>query len=261
LNFDLYQEIKRMSRYLAPTKWLGGVALGLFIFAILFSNIAPGIVSESTRNSVLFHAIPFFAVFIGILLLFILLIVYAALRFSGKVPGRTYRGIENIIIVGILFGVVCLFNPWSFVPYRYGFLLLLISTLGFILWSHVLPARTDFESQFPPLTRSQHIAGAAAGLVVLVLLSGLIIAAASPKPPYGLRERVWNSYTDERKAEVASEATREFNTVEIPFLIVFNLFPAAIAYMVVREIAPGGRQRSRISGGTVAAPESAKAIS
>lgn len=230
-----------MSRYFTPIKWLGGIAILLFLFAYGFANVAPSLVSEQVRNGVLFHAIPFFAAFVGILLLFILLIVLVALRFNGKIPGRTYKGMEYVIIGGIIFGVICLFNPWSLVPYRYGFLLLLGSTLAFILWSHVVPPRTDYDATIPRLTTAQHVIGLAGGLLVLVTLTLAAISANAPQPPYGLRERVWNSYNEERQAEVAAEAEQQFTSVEMPFLVVFNLFPAAAVYMVVRELA-GGRK-------------------
>jgi hypothetical protein len=232
-----------MSRYIAPLKWLGGIAILLFVVAAVFGSVASGLVSETTRASVLFQAIPFFMAFVGILLIFILLIMLVALRFNGKVPRRTYKGIENLAIAGILFGTVCLFNPWSLVPYRYGFLILLVSLLAFILWSHVIPPRTDFDSEIPPLTRTQIIAGLAAGLVVLVVLTLVAISVNGPQPPYGLRERVWNSYTPERQAETAAAAAQQFNTVEMPFLIIFNLFPAALAYLVVRELVPASARR------------------
>ncbi len=237
-----------MSKYIGPIKWLGGIALGMFVFAFLFGNIAPGLVTEETRNGVLFNAIPFFGAFVGILLLFILLIVTVAIRFNGKIPGRTYSTMEKLIIAGIVFGTACLFNPWSFVPYRYGFLLLLASTLSFIVWSHVLPPRTDFDARVPPLTSMQHIVG---GVVAVLIILGLTFAAASvnsPKEPYGIRERVWNSYDEERRAQIAAEATAEFSQVELPFLVIFNAFPAAAAYLVVREVV-GGR---RAAGLTVA---------
>ncbi len=231
-----------MTRYLNPIKWLGGIALLLFILAALFSSVAPGLVSESTRSSVLFQAVPFFMAFVGVLLLFILLIVLVALRFNGVVPRRTYSGLERLAIIGILFGTVCLFNPWSVVPYRYGFGLLLISLLAFILWSHVAPPRPALE--LAPLKRSQQIGGLLVGLVVLVILTLAAVSSNAPSAPYGLRERVWNSYSEERKAEVSAAATQQFNTVEMPFLLLFNLFPAALAYLVVRELV-GGRAPAR----------------
>ena len=223
-----------MKRYIGPIKWLGGIAIALFILAFIFEPLTRGL-SEETRKSVLLHAVPFFATFVGILLLFILLIVIVAMRFNGKVPARTYQGIEYTIIAGIVVGVVCLFQPWSFVPYRYGFLLLLGATLSFILWSHVAPPRADFDAQVPPLTALQQIVGVVAGALVIVLLVASLVALNGPKPPYGLRERVYNSYDDARKAQVATEATQQFQSVEIPFLVFFSAFPAVIIYFVARE--------------------------
>ena len=45
----------------------------------------------------------------------------------------------QIIIAGIVLGIVGMFQPWTFAGYRYGFMLLFFSTLAFILWSHVVP--------------------------------------------------------------------------------------------------------------------------
>ncbi len=232
-----------MSRYLGPVKWLGGIAVGLFILAYAFGTWAPGMVSEQTRNSVLFHAIPFFFAFVGILLLYILLIVLAARRFNGKIPGRTYKGMEYVIIGGILFGTICLFNPWSFIPYRYGFLLLLFSTLGFILWSHVMAPRADYDDRIPPLTRSQHMIGLVAAIVLMVVLNAAAISSNAPVEPYGIRQRVWNTYDDARKAQIAEEATRSFTQIEMPFLILFNLFPGAAVYLVGRELVGSNRRQ------------------
>ena len=102
-------------------------------------------------------------------------------------------------------------------PYRYGFLLLLGSTLAFILWSHVAPPRTDSDALIAPLTMVQQIAGVIAGLLILVLLTGAAISVNGPKAPYGLRDRVWNSYTPERQAQVAADANTSFTSVEMPF--------------------------------------------
>jgi len=223
-----------MTKYIGPIKWLGGIALALFALALVFEPLARGL-SEETRKSVLLNAVPFFATFVGVLLLFILLIVIVAIRFNGRVPGRAYQGIEYTIIAGILLGVICLFQPWSFVPYRYGFLLLLGSTLSFILWSHVMPPHADLDARVSPLSSAQHIIGAIVGIIIVVLLATSLMNLNGPKPPYGLRERVYNSYDDERKAQVAVDATQQFQTVEIPFLIFFSAFPGIIIYFVARE--------------------------
>ncbi len=77
--------------------------------------------------------------FVAILLAFIYFIVYIARTLSGKISRQTYEFIERILIVGILLGVVGMFQPWAQVGYRIGFYVLFFSTLGFIVWSHVTP--------------------------------------------------------------------------------------------------------------------------
>lgn len=241
------------SKYIGPIKRLGGAAIIAFIIALLFPVISNAVFSEETRNSVLVHAVPFFAAFVGILLLFILVIFLVALRYNGKVPGRCYSGIEYTIIAGILFGIVCLFQSFSFVPYHYGFVLVLVSLLSFIMWSHVVPAAARQTTNLPPLGNRQHLIGGIAGLIVAAIIAGSYLSSAAPQPPYGLRERVWNSYDDERKATVAAEATNTFNTVEVPFLIIFSLFPAAIVYFAVREtVAERGVEDKSIMHGAAA---------
>lgn len=296
------------SRYLVPIKRLGIAAIISFIVGIIFPSLSNALLSEDARKAVLVNAIPFFGFFIGILLLFILLIVLVARRYNGKVPMRTYGSIEQLSIAGILMGVICLFQPWSNVPYRYGFLLLLASTLGFILWSHTVPrnAKVDdmvaglttarrivaiisgllagillssdsqamiglqaglgfslpfatvhgflvfvaslvgyliwsrtFEAagdyHLPPMGAKQNTIGLVAGVIVLVVLTLSASSTNAPVEPYGVRDRVWKSYSDERKAQVASDATRDFQSVELPFLVIFNLFPAGVVFFAVRE--------------------------
>lgn len=230
-----------MGKYTGPVKWLGGIALAAIVFGIVFQGILSGL-SEESRKAVLLNAIPFFAIFVGVLLLFILLIVVTAMRYNGKVPQRTHGGIEMTIIVGILFGVVCLFQPFSFVPYRYGFLLLLISTLSFILWSHVVPANARLSARLAPPGSRANMVGAVAGVIILALVVFGAASANAPKAPYGVRERVWNSYDDARKASIEAEATQSFNTVELPFLFVLGLFPAAVVFFAAREVAADHRE-------------------
>ncbi len=224
------------SKYLGPIKRLGGIAILLFVFALLFSVIGNSVFSEETRKGVFINAVPFITAFIGILLLFILVIVLVAKRYNGKVPARCHGAIERTLVIGILFGVFFLFQPFSIVPYRYGFLLLLVATLSFILWSHVVPAGARQSFGLPQLNGRQHLIGGIAALVVVVVMSVGIISINVPKEPYGIRDRVWNSYSAERKAEVTAAATADFSTVETPFIILFSLFPAAVVYFAVREI-------------------------
>ncbi|MEP6985785.1 MAG: hypothetical protein ABI970_09315 [Chloroflexota bacterium] len=235
------------SKYLGPIKRLGGIAIILFVFAFLFSVVGNAVFSEETRKGVFINAIPFISAFIGGLLLFILVIVLVAKRYNGKVPARCHSAIERTLVIGILFGVFFLFQPFSIVPYRYGFLLLLIATLSFILWSHVVPAGARLTFGLPPLGTRQHIVGAVAALVVIVVMSLGIISFNAPKEPYGIRDRVWNSYSADRKAETAAAATADFSGVEIPFIIILSLFPAAIVYFAAREVTAEPRREDFVS--------------
>lgn len=98
------------------------------------------VTEEELANNVLIGAIPFVLVFASILLAFITLIVVVAQLLNDRVANRTYKIIERIIIAGIILGILGMFQSWVFDFYRFGFLLLLISTLCFIVWSHVTPA-------------------------------------------------------------------------------------------------------------------------
>ncbi|GAB4475204.1 MAG: hypothetical protein Kow00124_15990 [Anaerolineae bacterium] len=60
-------------------------------------------------------------------------------RLNGRVPRRLYSLIEWVIISGILLGIVGMFQPWVLWGFRVGFNLLLVSTLLYIVWSHIIP--------------------------------------------------------------------------------------------------------------------------
>ncbi len=93
-------------------------------------------------DNVLLNAIPFILIFVAILLIFITVIVMVARALNHQIPGRVYQPVERVIIAGILLGIVFIFQPWSFFLYQRGFMVLLVSTLAFILWSHVIPRGT-----------------------------------------------------------------------------------------------------------------------
>lgn len=94
---------------------------------------------EQLAKNVLLSAIPFILIFVSILLVFIALITAVARLLNDRIHARLYRIIESIVIAGIVLGVIGMFQPWHMIFYKYGFTVLLISTLSFILWSHVRP--------------------------------------------------------------------------------------------------------------------------
>lgn len=225
-----------MHKYLSPIKRLGGFALLFLIIGLVFPSLSAGIGDERVRDGVLIRAVPFVAFFIMVLLLYILVIVLVARRFNGKLPNRAHRPIELMAIAGILCGVVFLFQPFFFVSYRYGFLLVLASVLLFILWSHVVPKNAKADASLPPFTSMQQIIAAVVALIVLFVLASSAIAANQPVEPYGVRQRLWNTYDDARKAEIADATLSQFNNVDRWFLIILNLFPAGLMFFAVREL-------------------------
>jgi hypothetical protein len=225
-----------MSRYLKPIRNLGSAALIALVIGLIFPSLAQALFDEETRGGVLLQSIPFVAFFIAVLLTFILIIVLVATRFNGKIPSRAYRPIELTIIAGILGGIFALFQPFTFSPYKYGFVMLLGSTLGFILWSHVVPKHAKADADLPPISSTAQIIAAVAAIAVIVFLVTSAIGANAPQAPFGERQRVWNTYTPERQAEIATQKMTEFNTVEIPVLIIMNLLPGLLIFFALREL-------------------------
>jgi hypothetical protein len=100
------------------------------------------------------NALYFILGFLVILALFIYFIRWVGKQLNDKITHERFTRIERIIIAGIVLGVVSMFQPWLFIGYKYGFLILLFSTLAFIVWSHVTPAPavsafTEDESALP----------------------------------------------------------------------------------------------------------------
>ena len=122
-----------------------GLPISVAILLILGSIAGPLIRSNFTEKeraaNVFLEAIPFILIFVAIILTFITLIVLTASVLNDNIPRRTHQFVERIIIFGIVGGVIGMFQPWWFLAYKYGFSVLLISTLSFILWSHIRPRR------------------------------------------------------------------------------------------------------------------------
>ena len=54
----------------------------------------------------------------------------------------TLRRIEQVIVAGMVLGTIGMFQPWMLELYHYGFLLLGLSTLAFIVISHIPAAES-----------------------------------------------------------------------------------------------------------------------
>ncbi|MBZ0297503.1 MAG: hypothetical protein K8L99_33405, partial [Anaerolineae bacterium] len=189
------------------------------------------------QQQVLIQAIPFIAIFVSIVLAFACLIVLVAIAFNGKVPQRTYRPVERIIIAGIFIGIVGLFQGWRLFPYEYGFLVLLVSVLLFMVWSHLTPMSLRQSKQILPLSQRAHRIGLAVGIAVWLALAAITSLAARPVEPYGNSKQIWELMMDEEaRAQAAQDAETDYATGRAPYLIFISLLPGAIAYLVTREL-------------------------
>jgi len=215
------------------------IAIALVLaFGGLFKLYTDSQLSAEQRNEVLIKAVPFVAVFVSIVLAFICLIVVVAVTFGGKVPARTYRPIEMTIIAGILLGVVGLFQWWKLFAYQYGFLLLLVSVLLFMVWSHFEPLPARASKALPPLSRRARLIGLAAAVIVYIIVAAVLIPQSRPREPYGLGQTLWDFKSEEEKAQIRDQAEDEFRTSKVPVLAVVSLLPAALTYFAVRELVP-----------------------
>ena len=122
-----------------------GLFIAIAVTLILGLVAKPVITSLTTEKqratNVLLSALPFILIFVSILLVFISLIKMSASVLNDHISERMYRIIETVLIAGIVLGVVGMFQPWLMILYKVGFMVLLVSTLGFIWWSHVKPKR------------------------------------------------------------------------------------------------------------------------
>ena len=129
------------SRPRVPIGLLISIAMLLILGSIAGPLIRSNFTEKERAANVVLEAIPFILIFVAIILTFITLITLVASVLNDNIPRRTHQLVERIIIFGIVGGVIGMFQPWWFLAYKYGFSVLLISTLSFILWSHIRPRR------------------------------------------------------------------------------------------------------------------------
>lgn len=214
----------------------------LLAFAGLFSAYASGSLSQEQQDRVVIKAIPFVAVFVSIILGFVFIIVATARLLHGRVPERSYRPIEAALIGGIVLGALALFQGWRIFAYEYGFLLLLGSTLVFMIWSHVTPMSAAVSRRVPPLERRAHLIGLAVGAVVWAVVMVILSLDAQPVEPYGARRQIWDLMMDDAQRAAAEEAAWSlYRQNQLPVFALISLLPAAVAYFGLREVASDTR--------------------
>ncbi|RPI92118.1 MAG: hypothetical protein EHM39_13880 [Chloroflexi bacterium] len=218
-------------------------------FGQLFSLYTDSQLSQEKQDEVLIKAIPFVAVFVSIILAFACVIVLVAIGLGGRVPQRSYRPIEMIFMAGILLGVVGLFQGWKLFAYEYGFLLLLVSLLAFMVWSHMSPMSPGLSRAQQPLTRRAHLIAAAAGLIVWAAVGYLLISDVKPVAPYGYSPTVWSYMEPEEQEQIADDADAEYQNARVPVMLLFSLMPAAQVYFGIREMVPSQKPKPVLAPG------------
>ena len=126
--------IKRLQPYFTG----GIIVIVLLILRFVLPLVLPGAAGETAK---------FLTVFLAILLTFIFFILFLGRSFYGRMPARLFRIVEMILIVGILGGVVAMFQPWSIAGYKLGFQITLTSVLAFTVWSHIVPKAAREEEE------------------------------------------------------------------------------------------------------------------
>lgn len=112
----------------------------LLVAGLVLRPIVAGLPEELLVRNTIIAGIPFILIFVSIIIFFITAIWLLSSLLSDRVPLRVYQPIERVIIAGIVLGVIGMFQPWLHIVYRLGFHLLLVSTVAFIVWSHIRPA-------------------------------------------------------------------------------------------------------------------------
>lgn len=223
------------------------VAIGIILAVGWLISLYTDTLSEEQQNEVLIKAVPFVAIFVSIVLAFILLIVIVAVAFRGDVPLRSYRPIEYLLIAGILLGVVGLFQGWKLFAYEFGFLVLLGSLLGFMIWSHLEPMSLRQSRIVPPLTWQAHLIGIVAAVIVAAGVAAYTIRDNQPQAPYGINPTLWDFKNDEEKAQIIDEAESEYRNSKIPIIVLVSLLPAGLMYFGVREIVASQQQPEQVT--------------
>lgn len=139
-----------ISRPRVPVTLLIVIAVLLVLGFVAGRYINATMTEEQLADNIFINAIPFVLIFAAIILGFIAIIYVVASMLDNNISKRTHHIVEQILIVAIILGVVGMFQPWIFEGYKYGFVLLLISTLAFILWSHITPKRELLQEESLP---------------------------------------------------------------------------------------------------------------
>jgi len=119
-----------------------GVAVLLCVLGIVAQPIVDGLDPKTKTSNAILNGIPFILIFIGVIVAFIDFTILMATVWNNKLPDTVHRPIERLLIIGIVGGIIGMFQPFTVTLYTLGFIVLLVSTIGYIFWSHIIPRVT-----------------------------------------------------------------------------------------------------------------------
>ncbi|HEY53305.1 MAG TPA: hypothetical protein G4N94_07600 [Caldilineae bacterium] len=142
----------KISRPRIPKGLVIAIVVCFILGLIAIPVVNNAFTEEQLAKNVLMAAIPFVLIFVSILLTYIMVIVIVATMLNNNISASVHGKIEKVIIAGILLGIFGMFQSWFFKAYTVGFIVLLFSTLSYILWSHVMPRvvqqREELDADF-----------------------------------------------------------------------------------------------------------------
>ncbi len=127
--------------------WIVGAALGPIVEQTTT-------IQQRTDNALL-GGLGFILIFVGIIILFIDVIILIATRLNHNVPPKIYTPILNVLIAGVVLGVIGMFQPFAFVFYQIGFGMLFVSLIGYMVWSHIVPKGVQRVEEIGSVSISQ----------------------------------------------------------------------------------------------------------
>jgi hypothetical protein len=132
------------------------VAIGFIVVGVIDTQIvAATMTSQDLANNPLAGGIPFLLIFIGILLSYIDLIIFMATKLNNRISEKVFRPIERLLIAGIVLGIIGMFQPFVMGLYTLGFIVLFVSLLSYIAWSHIVPRGAHRASEIGSVSISE----------------------------------------------------------------------------------------------------------
>ena len=124
------------------------ISVLLVIFGSLYGRyILVLIPVEEQINNVILTAVPFICYFVATLLVYIFLINIFSQRLNHRISPKIHKPIFFVIIAGIVGGILMMLQPYAIILFKASFMVVLISLLLFIFWSHIIPADAAEENE------------------------------------------------------------------------------------------------------------------